>query len=351
MLVLLLFTISALPLSAATIPIDDYIGRLELIRASLQAGQSEAARAAARDLIGVRVDTPRGGFESDRSLLMAIAGSTPTTHNASTRFIDLETRLTVLIDQLRVSRGDQASAAADLDLLERLRKLESGKALERGGEIVTTTDVDKSMLSRFVDVLKKAGEWIGDKIQDFWDWLQKFWPNTPQPKRQKVVPSVRTPALVTGLVILIVAVLAVLAMEVIRRSRRKSAADQVTGSSATWSKRDDDPMSRETGEWERYAGELAAAGRLREAIRAWYHAVLVALYTSGILHFRKGRTNWEYVSLLGPDLVWRPSFIQLTRRFEQEWYGCEQSSIDALDTCSSEARRILGSLGSRRGAA
>ena len=61
------------------------------------------------------------------------------------------------------------------------------------------------------------------------------------------------------------------------------------------SQRDADPLSREQDEWEKYAAELAAAGRLREAIRAWYHAVLVGLFRAGLLHHHKGRTNWEYV--------------------------------------------------------
>jgi hypothetical protein len=138
----------------------------------------------------------------------------------------------------------------------------------------------------------------------------------------------------------------VLALEIARRSKRRLAA-VVTESDPVTSQRDDDPLSRGANEWERYAAQLAAAGRIREAIRAWYHAVLVTLYGAGILHFRKGRTNWEYVSSLAPDLPWRGEFIQLTRRFEEEWYGHDASGAEALDECSRRARRILD--GARRG--
>jgi hypothetical protein len=121
-------------------------------------------------------------------------------------------------------------------------------------------------------------------------------------------------------------------------------------SDALTSKRDDDPLSRGATEWERYAAQLAASGRIREAIRAWYHAVLVTLYGAGILHFRKGRTNWEYVAALSPDLAWRAQFVALTRRFEEEWYGRDRSSIEAFEEVSERAQHILDAV-RRRAAA
>jgi hypothetical protein len=145
------------------------------------------------------------------------------------------------------------------------------------------------------------------------------------------------------LVGLIVLILAILAFEVIRRSRKR-ARNVVEESAPLTSTRDDDPLSRGANEWERYAAQLAEAGRLREAIRAWYHAVLVTLYGANILHYRKGRTNWEYVAGVGPEHAWRPRFIDLTRLFENEWYGSDDSSSDALAECSAAARHVLNSV-------
>ena len=99
-------------------------------------------------------------------------------------------------------------------------------------------------------------------------------------------------------------VLVILAFEVVRRSRARQT-EPVMASEPLSSKRDEDPLSRGASEWERYAAQLAAAGRLREAIRAWYHAVLVTLYGANILHYRKGRTNWEYVAGLAPAQLCR----------------------------------------------
>jgi len=143
--------------------------------------------------------------------------------------------------------------------------------------------------------------------------------------------------------IVIVIVIALLAFEVIRRSKRSDGSTVAT-SEPVGSKRDEDPLSRGATEWERYAAQLAAAGRYREAIRAWYHAVLVTCYSAGVLHFRKGRTNWEHAARLGPDAPYRPAFLDITRRFDREWYGRDESSREALDDCADLARTILESV-------
>jgi hypothetical protein len=157
--------------------------------------------------------------------------------------------------------------------------------------------------------------------------------------------------IVITVVALIVIAIVFLAIEVVRRARRGDA-QALASSSLLRSASDDDPLSRGAMEWERYAAQLAAAGRFREAIRAWYHAALVTCYAVGALHFRKGRTNWEYIASLSAATAWRPDFIRLTQRFEQEWYGSEQSTEDALEDCSAGAKRILEELQrSERGAA
>jgi hypothetical protein len=136
----------------------------------------------------------------------------------------------------------------------------------------------------------------------------------------------------------------------VRRSRRNEP--NLATSTPLRSSRDDDPLSRGATEWERYAAQLAADGRFREAIRAWYHAVLVTCYAAGILHFRKGRTNWEYIASLAASTEWRPELIRLTQRFEHEWYGAEQSSEEAFEDCSEHARNVLAAVAaSERGAA
>jgi hypothetical protein len=115
------------------------------------------------------------------------------------------------------------------------------------------------------------------------------------------------------------------------------------------SRRDENPLSREASGWEEHARELAAERRFREAIRAWYHAVLVALFQAGLLHHQKGRTNWEYVARLDPRLGWRPGFVALTRLFDREWYGRRACDAAALAECAREARGVLVAVRSAEG--
>jgi hypothetical protein len=54
------------------------------------------------------------------------------------------------------------------------------------------------------------------------------------------------------------------------------------------------PEERDPADWERRAREAAAAGRLREASLALYHAVVLRLDQQGVVHFRPGKTPGEY---------------------------------------------------------
>jgi hypothetical protein len=162
------------------------------------------------------------------------------------------------------------------------------------------------------------------------------------PREQRKGDPGGTARMVAVLVGVIIVVLAVAFFMTLRR-RGEPPLSAEPGHGALPS-RDEDPLSREAAEWERYAEDLAKRGRRREAIRAWYHAVLVTLFRTGRLNYQKGRTNWEYVSAVGPESAWRPSFESLTRAFEREWYGREASAWEALRECAARAKEVLGAL-------
>jgi hypothetical protein len=326
--VALLVTFIAISARAAeVVPLAQYIDSLTNIKTQLDAKQDAAARDTARRLAIVEVDSPNGRFAADRALLDSIAATGK--YNA---------RLAATIDALRKTAPQSPAASVDQKLIERLRAAETPDALRAGGEVGGVPISQDKRLETFAKKLAKVFRWIFKKLEQFYDWIMSWWPHERVKKLNDSFGG--TPWLVAAVVILIVVVLAVLAMEVARRSRRRVAV-AVAESDPITSRHDDDPLSRGANEWERYAAQLAAAGRVREAIRAWYHAVLVTLYGAGILHYRKGRTNWEYVSALSPDLTWRAELVQLTRRFEEEWYGHDASGVEALEECSGRARRIL----------
>jgi hypothetical protein len=338
----LLVSVLALAAHAETITLADYLTRLERIRGEL-VSDLPAAQNEARALMTATVQSPAGGFQADSSLLGAIAsGNVPLD-------LAIQSRLDATLAALRASAPVTASRAADPALVERLRRDEKATELERGGEVLDTNVEETGALKRAIHWMGKAYDWLVALLGRIYDWMRKLWPS--EPAKEGTLPTTAgLPWMVTAVVIFIVVFLLILAFEVIRRSR-KAATPAVAESEPVSSQRDDDPLSRATNEWERYAEELAAVGRNREAIRAWYHAVLVTLFSAAILHFRKGRTNWEYLASLPASLPWRPQMIELTRRFEREWYGHAESPAESLDECRSRAQRILDAVRRNRSAA
>ena len=310
--------------------IEDYVARLEHIDALLDSNQLAAAQNAARELMGTEVVWPKGNFFADDSLLTAIATAQRTAGPHRTRLLHT-------IDELRRASGME-SARSNQKLLEQIAAEQEPPALPKGGEIPTKLNRDVPLLERIAQSLSDMFKWIWDQIVKFLEWILDLFPRREAPGATTGMSWIVW-AVVGGIVLLVV----LLAASVLRRSK-KNVSVRVTASAPIGSARDEDPLSRGALEWERYAGELAAAGQFREAIRAWYHAVLVTCYAAGILHFRKGRTNWEYVASLAPTLAWRPDVIELTRRFEREWYGADLSTEDAYDVCAEAARSILDAL-------
>jgi len=331
-----LLVMLAVPCGAAGRSIGDYVAALHSIRAHLASNNLAAAQTQAATLKGAEITWPGGTFHTDDTLLDAIA-------NAKRADRELLLRIDVTLDELH--RSGVANASVDPKLLKQVAAEQEVPELVKGGEIPTKLERDVPLFERIVQSLGEMLEWIGKKLRKLLEWIVDLFPSA---RRGDPGATFGMRWIVITVAILIVIAIIILAFEVTRRSKR--AKPEVAESEPLRSKRDEDPLSRGASEWERYAAQLAAAGRFREAIRAWYHAVLVTCYSAGVLHFRKGRTNWEYISLLAPSLAWRPELIQLTRRFEREWYGVNESTEDALEECSDRARGILDAI-HRRGAA
>lgn len=317
-----------------TVTLPDYVAALERMHALIEANQLVDAQREATALMDHDVRWSRGRFAADSSLLNAIAAVT----RADRALLD---RIALTVAELRAT-GDIA-AAPDPKVLQQVAAEQESPELAPGGDVKTPVIQDMPLIERVAKSIADAFAWMAKKFRQFIDWLLDFFPRS-EPD-EKGTSGIRW--IVIAVVILIALAIVFLAFEVARRSRR-AGANVLTSAAPARSARDDDPLSRGATEWETYAEQLTAAGRFREAIRAWYHAVLVTCYASGVLHFRKGRTNWEYIAALPPSLSWRAELISLTRRFEVEWYGHEQSTTDALEECSERARAILEALHQER---
>ncbi|HLA77949.1 MAG TPA: DUF4129 domain-containing protein [Vicinamibacteria bacterium] len=312
--------------------VDEYAVRLQAIRSALGDGRLEDARSGAGSLRSARIVLGGELLATDTSLLAAVEAVADTAQAAA-----LGRRIAVLEKSLPRSSTPPGPAASDRALLERLRAEQTPRPIEKGGLVAELALRPLSFPERVLAALQSAREWLGRGLRRLLKLLLKLW---PQPRPAAPEASAFNLNLgVVALVAIVIAVLGVLAYRALRRSPGSPgpARSQALATSSS----DENPLSREADEWERYAAELAAAGRRREAIRAFYHAVLMALFRCGALHYRKSLTNWEYASAVPPEARFRPAFLELTRIFDREWYGHDQSPAEALARSAQEARHIL----------
>ncbi len=322
----------------------DYRRSLAEIDAALGAGETARARRLATALRGARF-TFAGGetFAADAALLDRVRGAR--TAEEALRARAAVRRVVAALD--RETGGEEA--APEADLLARLAEAQAGEALAPG-DAVPRLEVEepgfwRSAREAVQRALARLRQGLGRLLRRIVDGLRDLLTREEREGRGRLDTR-----LVTALVVALALLLAVLAVRLFRR-RGKAPAAAAAPPPSLDPAADADPLSRRESEWERFAEELAAAGRYREAIRALYHAVLVALYRGGWLHYRKGRTNWEYVASLPPAAPWRGDFVLLTRRFEEEWYGRRESREEAYRAASEEAERLLGAVGRREEAA
>ncbi|HYN21033.1 MAG TPA: DUF4129 domain-containing protein [Thermoanaerobaculia bacterium] len=318
-------------LQAETISPGVYRERLTRIEGGLRAGDWVGAKTKARRLLEDRIAFGRERLEPDRSVLGPIAAA-PNAKAARAAAPALH-RLVASFPAEAVD--DRRAAEPDSKLLAEVRKREALAELPQGGRMPEVHGGFFAALAGFLEPIAQA---MSDFVTKLWEWFLDLIPDAASGQGGATLNFV----LVVTLLVALALVLSWVGWKVIR-NRRRGAAPAEAGPAPLPPATDDDPLSREANEWERYARELAAAGRAREAIRAWYHAVLVALYRGGTLHYRKGRTNWEYVSAVPPGTTWRSTFVELTRHFEREWYGRDRSTPEALRESEAMALGLLSS--------
>jgi hypothetical protein len=307
--------------------IAEYVGALDTLRADLERARLRQAQAAAQVLLSTEITWAGEKLSPDPTVLDAVARV-----QTSTEARLLAIRVRRLVEALTGDHG-AAVVAPEPDVLSRVAPPPD---VEPGGETPRLRVEPLTFPEQVEAALVAVADWIWDALRKLFRWLRRLWPS-PRKADPGEAGATATAAVVFAVVVAVL--LVVLAVRTLRRGG--GGPMDAVSKGVTSSSRDEDPLSREASEWESYARELAGRRRWREAIRAWYHAVLVALFRAGVLHHQKGRTNWEYVSRLSPDLPWRPGFVSLTRRFDREWYGRRTSDGPALSEYSREAREVL----------
>jgi hypothetical protein len=304
-----------------------YLTALDELRADLETARLAEARTAAQALGAREIAWAGELLLPDPTVLDAMA-RVKTPDEARLQAI----RVRRLVKALAGDSGT-ATAAPQPDVLSRVAP---GPDIERGGEAPRLRVEPLTFPERVEAALLAVADWIVETLRKLGRWLRRLWPSRPDAEPGE---AGATATVAVAFAVAVAVLLVILAVRSLRRGG--GGLSDAVSSGVVSSSRDEDPLSREASEWESYARELAGRRRWREAIRAWYHAVLVALFRSGLLHHQRGRTNWEYVSRLSPDLPWRRRFASLTRRFDREWYGRRTSDGSALSEYAREAREVL----------
>lgn len=82
-----------------------------------------------------------------------------------------------------------------------------------------------------------------------------------------------------------------------------------------------DPLARDSREWAIDADGLFRQGRVAEAIRALYLAVLSFSHVRRWIDYHPSKANWEHVRRFSGPGSARTCLGSMTSVFEQKWYG------------------------------
>lgn len=102
-------------------------------------------------------------------------------------------------------------------------------------------------------------------------------------------------------------------------------------------------LGRTPRDWLEEAERHEAGGRLREAVRCRYRALVAALAARGVVEEVPGRTTGEYleeVRRAAPAAA--PAFAAVTASFEEAWYGSGTVTPEELGRLRDDARAAEG---------
>lgn len=326
-----LFVLAAALPARGVLRVAEYRERLERLDALLAGGDGAAAAREAKALLDEEIRWGGETIQPDGTVLQPIVD----------RADALRGPLRTLIAALPSADIKPGAARADAAALAALEARQAGRAPQKGGALPGAPAVRLSFVEQVWKWVSDASMWLGDRLVELWRWLKKWWPSRPAGGPAAAGRIDYWVFAVVGAILVAVAALAV-------RAVRRGEAAPAPRAKRQPRDADADPLSRAANEWEDRARALAAEGKPREAIRAWYHALLVSSFRAGALHHRRGRTNREYASALAADVPWRGQFAELTGRFDLEWYGHAESSAESLAVFAAGAQGILAELGTQR---
>ena len=176
-------------------------------------------------------------------------------------------------------------------------------------------------LIKGVDLSKTKTWW-----QSFSDWIKKhLFPQNPPPKteppRWNWQGGETIVYVLLGIVVLVL--LAMLVKWILERPLREEALNTAAMGEAPplEASATENALDHTVDEWEVFAQQWLGRGDIRQAIRALYLATLVHLHRERRIDYNRAFTNWIYVRQFRGEEGHKQTLRQLTRLFDEVWYG------------------------------
>lgn len=205
-----------------------------------------------------------------------------------------------------------------------------------------------SWLGGFFEQLAEAidgfFETLDSWLSRFGRWWRRLFGAEPQVSPRSAETGITLSWLLYGAALALVCVLAVLLW---RRHRRRSLAETLEVEQLALEELAAEESAADQVEprrWRQWALDLAAEGKLREAIRAAHLAALSELARGGLLRLERFKSNLDYLvelrrrSRTVPEL---PEFFAANVGvFERVWYGSAPASTQLLEAAMANVDRM-----------
>lgn len=219
-------------------------------------------------------------------------------------------------------------------------------------EQIVESDADKGFLRDVMEYTGKAVDWVFDAIGGFFRWIGRLLTFNSTRKPASPAPSGQGQSLLaagmTGLtkllailaivgILLVVMVIVSMILKSAERKRRLADGLLLDG--------EEDPaaLSIPPGElaaatYEGRAIQLAADGNYRAAIRELLLGSMSWIERAGLIRYRKGLTNRDYVRAVWRRTPKRDAYAVTALEFERVYFGRRTATVDVFEICLSSFR-------------
>ena len=305
------------------------------------------------------------GSEAPAALHRGSAGASPSRHIATRREMVLKLSdrhagfrvLHIVAGVLFASltAGQVHATTAQSDQIDGSQIDKVGEEVMQGNEFrsvrrtvlekLPETDIDKGFLQ---GVLDWVGRQIGnmfDAIADFFRWLFSGFKSPGQKAPPPTAPSgsfdwnfglgslssVFTIAMIAVIAVVLIVIIAMIVKSIDTSKRRRegllSDSDDVLSDVTT------PPGELAASTYESRALQFASAGNYRAAIRELLLGSMSWIERAGLIRYRKGLTNRDYVRSVWRRTDKREGYLATASQFEFVYFGRRTPTAEMFETC------------------